>query len=704
VLKLALRYVGQMNPVAARSAAERYVAELIGGCQAIASLFEEVDLPRASGDDDAKEMESVGCESMGGLCLEDSIREDQEIAAVKRHLSTSDLDPDRLAAWLEGADLPSGLQKSQSPFMAFITRSPGAQHQSSMSSGGRFLLDATAFGSTTSPSKPDHPIRSLAEADTSANSSPGQDWGPPAVGTCFCQPDFESDGCGDGGLQDALLATGPPSSEDWAHGDKPTLKGQHRESEIHRLRRLVDPRYRRQPAPPKDASKRERPLSSHRATPSRAMANSSALVSEALQEPKGSPKPPPRRPNSGKRFNRSQGVAQVAPASEKLHVRPSSPPSQGRSQRSKTGPAVKRQATAPGFKKLQLPLAQIKAAPLSKSKVLMAQLLAPQSDKAKVGLGRRSVALPSMASMVDLQKRLLAEDEEDEEDLHGMGFLKDDLRNLLHKQSHGQNTTREMLDHSVDIYELHQMAAEHSMTMDDIALVKKVFDSFDVDQNGNLDIDEFEQAVTKLLRMQVSEDLTAERLQSLCEWFWMDSDQDKSGCIDFREFLGWYSSNSFNADLLLTEGQRDLRKIAKTHGVSPDYVEKMKKSFDLCDTDGSGEVDIDEFEIILNKCMKVPAHYDIPPSRVSYFWTQVDTDHSGRITFAEFFAWWMKTFGEHQSSTETPLDAYYKQVRRMGAKHLDPPAYPPSASTVAATQCETDAPEDFFAVSFVGSC
>mmetsp|Transcript_24511 Transcript_24511/g.40071 ORF Transcript_24511/g.40071 Transcript_24511/m.40071 type:complete len:196 (-) Transcript_24511:40-627(-) len=168
-----------------------------------------------------------------------------------------------------------------------------------------------------------------------------------------------------------------------------------------------------------------------------------------------------------------------------------------------------------------------------------------------------------------------------------------------------------------------------------------------------------------------------ERVKSMCEWYWWDGDKDNSGTIDFREFLRWYSSNGFNEDLLLTEQQRCLRKIAKQHKVSPDYVEHIKRCFDLIDVDKSNEVDINEFKQVLYKALKVPMHLELPPSRVQYFWAEIDTDGSGQAGFEEFFAWWVKYFDAKGEADQMPFEAFYKQIRRIGVKYLDPPAYPP---------------------------
>jgi len=90
---------------------------------------------------------------------------------------------------------------------------------------------------------------------------------------------------------------------------------------------------------------------------------------------------------------------------------------------------------------------------------------------------------------------------------------------------------------------------------------------------------------------------------------------------------------------------------------------------------------MEEFKQILYMVMKVPQHIGLPMSRVQYFWSQINVDSSGAVTFEEFLCWWMKYFDDSsaQGLKHMPFEDFYKHIRRIGHKFLDPPAYPLSS-------------------------
>jgi hypothetical protein len=172
--------------------------------------------------------------------------------------------------------------------------------------------------------------------------------------------------------------------------------------------------------------------------------------------------------------------------------------------------------------------------------------------------------------------------------------------------------------------------------------------------------------------------MTKEKLRAMTDSH-LNASVGTGGSLTFKEFVRWYCSYGFSEDLLLTSEERQLRRLAKEQGVSPEYVSQIKVMFDSYDKDRSGEIGIEEFKQILYMAMKVPQHVGLPMSRVQYFWSQIKVNSSGAVTFEEFLCWWMKNFDDSsaQGMKQMPFEEYYKHIRRIGRRFLDPPAYPP---------------------------
>eukprot|EP00927_Polykrikos_kofoidii_P086412 TRINITY_DN9677_c0_g1_i1.p1 TRINITY_DN9677_c0_g1~~TRINITY_DN9677_c0_g1_i1.p1 ORF type:complete len:783 (-),score=145.05 TRINITY_DN9677_c0_g1_i1:471-2819(-) len=277
-------------------------------------------------------------------------------------------------------------------------------------------------------------------------------------------------------------------------------------------------------------------------------------------------------------------------------------------------------------------------------------------------------------------------DEEEKLELAEIDLLHDFKQRFCDiKKTNGQNQVSNI---EMDMWELHQTAEALKMSVDDVLLVKSIYEQFDADRSGALNIDEFEAAVVQLLRHQLHDDsISIERVHSILGCCYTDGDSEHSGAMDFKEFLKWYSSNGFNEELLLSENQRWLRHVAKQNKMNLEYVECIKRWFDTYDTDSSGFIDIEEFKQVLCKLLKVPANMEFPHSRIRYFWSEIDTDGSGKAMFEVFLQWYHRYFKDDQSNFEkiAPFCDIYKKVRRIGGKFLDPPAYPP----------ETDKPSPF---------
>lgn len=220
------------------------------------------------------------------------------------------------------------------------------------------------------------------------------------------------------------------------------------------------------------------------------------------------------------------------------------------------------------------------------------------------------------------------------------------------------------------------IAREVSMSVKDVLAVKGVFDSFDVDKTGYLDIREFDAVVQKLRELQM-------QAPKMHEGHWMsvgkvasnaDADNDKSGRISFEEFCRWYSSNGFKESLLLSEEEQNIRSIAKRFNVSLSCVDRIKQHFDAADKDHSGTICRQEFAPVLCRILKITQD-TLPSSRIQHFWTEVDRNGDGVVTFDEFLIWWLRYFQNDHTQAADAMAEFYQSFRRLTSMKCDPPAY-----------------------------
>lgn len=80
------------------------------------------------------------------------------------------------------------------------------------------------------------------------------------------------------------------------------------------------------------------------------------------------------------------------------------------------------------------------------------------------------------------------------------------------------------------------IAKKFEVPIDDIEAVKRVFDKYDEDGSGHLELEEFSLMLEKLLKVPPELELPKGRVKS----YFAEIDLDGSGEVDFEEFLDWY--------------------------------------------------------------------------------------------------------------------------------------------------------------------
>jgi Ca2+-binding EF-hand superfamily protein len=197
--------------------------------------------------------------------------------------------------------------------------------------------------------------------------------------------------------------------------------------------------------------------------------------------------------------------------------------------------------------------------------------------------------------------------------------------------------------------------------------IRTIFDKFDEDGAGNIGPDEL-RGLLDQLDPDMDDELAAEALQEL------DADGDAE--ISYGEFKEWWSEQfpgeaiRNNSELLATCTEL-LTAVAMTHeqrirsfivvstqesldsdALKREGIEKFKKEirdaadrmggagafksvFRMYDTDGSGELDYDEFNVAMRQTAEIPKH-KVPDEGLVELFEEIDGDGSGEVDADEF--------------------------------------------------------------------
>eukprot|EP00930_Biecheleria_cincta_P004129 TRINITY_DN105014_c0_g1_i1.p1 TRINITY_DN105014_c0_g1~~TRINITY_DN105014_c0_g1_i1.p1 ORF type:complete len:373 (-),score=64.90 TRINITY_DN105014_c0_g1_i1:95-1165(-) len=200
------------------------------------------------------------------------------------------------------------------------------------------------------------------------------------------------------------------------------------------------------------------------------------------------------------------------------------------------------------------------------------------------------------------------------------------------------------------------VARHTKVTLDVCQLAASLFTA----QVGSIDRpmnkDQFSKCLVKVIGVQSVDKLPPEVVKHA----FTIADADKNGTVEFTEFVAWYSSVGFSANVALTPEERSFRNFCKDHDMSLIDMDRYKKYFDEFDADGSGAIEYEEFENLVKKCARVPKGVEVPPSRLKNLWKEADSDGGGSIDFQEYALFYRKNF---ESGTNGGFESFYKNVR-----------------------------------------
>lgn len=200
---------------------------------------------------------------------------------------------------------------------------------------------------------------------------------------------------------------------------------------------------------------------------------------------------------------------------------------------------------------------------------------------------------------------------------------------LREKQKNEALTQQGSFEHCV------MLSRKHLVDLGEIRRCLAEFRSIDVDGDQAIQLEEFEEYIRQMDSFPPGTELPPHIYESF-----LKLDNDGSGSVDFEEFVTWALEANWVEDLVVSNPQ-DLenRDLARKYDMDLLSVEKYRRDFDAYDEDGSGEVSEEEFVEIVIKILNIKNHEHAPKKRIERCWNEVDTDHSGTVSFEEFLAW-----------------------------------------------------------------
>jgi Ca2+-binding EF-hand superfamily protein len=209
-----------------------------------------------------------------------------------------------------------------------------------------------------------------------------------------------------------------------------------------------------------------------------------------------------------------------------------------------------------------------------------------------------------------------------------------------------------------------EVALELNCPLETTLDAKSLFDQHA--KKGKLDCRSFGEIVVQIMR-STRQQLTEEDMKDKIEMSWREADRNKKGTVGFDEFALWYSSWGFQQEMLLSPQKIRrgtlTRDFAKKHDIDVVDVDAVYTKFQHFDEDGSGLIEFPEFVKLLHSVLKVPTGAELPASRLSHFWKEIDIDGSGSVCADEFLQWFLRYFDVKGNSNVSPLEHFYQSMR-----------------------------------------
>lgn len=216
--------------------------------------------------------------------------------------------------------------------------------------------------------------------------------------------------------------------------------------------------------------------------------------------------------------------------------------------------------------------------------------------------------------------------------------------------------------------QIHQLAHELRVPLDLVQSATEIFKRYSDGEGADL----FQRKLrmsnfTKLLCELTRVDSLADLSPHFVETATRTVNRSGSDAIDVRDFFIWYSAFSFSEELTPNKEDHRTRRLAKKLGLEVVDVDDYRKAFDKFDADGSGMIEIDEFEDILRHLLKLPKETELEPNRVANLWRIADKNRDDVVDFEEFCLFWSDSYGasDNGQGLENLFASVYRSLRRV---------------------------------------
>jgi Ca2+-binding EF-hand superfamily protein/CRP-like cAMP-binding protein len=177
--------------------------------------------------------------------------------------------------------------------------------------------------------------------------------------------------------------------------------------------------------------------------------------------------------------------------------------------------------------------------------------------------------------------------------------------------------------------------------------LKSLFHELDRDGNGGLDRDEIGKLADKIgMKMDLSQ-LTV---------LFMHIDTNRSGLVDWDEFLAWYHSKVDETDGPTDEGRLKRKLVNKVSGAVEETSEWLLFLFQKYDTDGNGGLDKEEMGMV---CADIGLK--LTDKELDAAFKEIDDNDNGEIDFQELQEW-------HENASKATSKATSKLRSRLMRK------------------------------------